>query len=588
MATPALKQYDIGPPAEDGLRLHLNEFRFPHHPLLVSAVSNYIADLSPAQLLSQYATGTDPELLRVLADWLGVGDPACIAVSAGSDESLRAAIDTTSLRGQDALVVGVPTYTHFTQFAKLKGLRMVEYSLGLDTTPATQMKLLELYSADLADGALVYLGSPNNPTGGVWSEVQVATLAGKYPKSTFLVDEAYTEFAGAATADPGEYHDGRVLMNCMSVAKFAAKTPNVIVTRTFSKAFGLAALRVGYAVGHPDTIKTLNLALSPKAVGAVAAMAARTAIQHSDYYCTAAYAAILTTSEIVEKLRRAGWWIPSTPLQANYFLVYVGDAAETVATLAAKGVHVRDRSNLPGLSGFVRISAGCASDKGALADAFADMKPPEAQAIQTHYTPKDRVAELRSMLAETLGILGPSQVWLHGGSLLGMVRHRGMIPWDDDIDLAYLMEKGGDQLASARYTAEFAKRGLVLQRNRTDAYWQVGTNKPGEKISPVHIDIFPFREVRMGDGKYKFINVDERFSNEAPTCDQAHCNIQFTHTELFPLRRTHFYNLVVSVPAQAEKTLGRALGPDYMTIARVRCPEGGPALAYELTDTSPA
>jgi hypothetical protein len=115
----------------------------------------------------------------------------------------------------------------------------------------------------------------------------------------------------------------------------------------------------------------------------------------------------------------------------------------------------------------------------------------------------------------------------------------------------------------------------------------VGTNAKGQKISPVHIDIFPFIEV-VTDGRYRFVNADERFQEETPGCPQAHCNIQFWQAELFPLRRARFYNTEVAIPAEAEKVLARSLGADYMTVAKVRQGGDAPALTYELTDYSPA
>ena len=174
---------------------------------------------------------------------------------------------------------------------------------------------------------------------------------------------------------------------------------------------------------------------------------------------------------------------------------------------------------------------------------------------------------------------GGVRFWLHGGTLLGAIRHGGMIPWDCDIDVG--MDRP-DLLPGL--VGRFATEGLALQKNRTDAYWQVGTNRPGEPISPSHIDIFPFRFETATD---QYVITDPRFRDEAPDSPEAHCNIRFTEQELFPLKTIRFYGWEEHIPQQSEKVLGRALGPHYMTVARVRVP-GGPAEEYPLTDRTPA
>ena len=126
---------------------------------------------------------------------------------------------------------------------------------------------MELYADELRAGALVYIGNPNNPTGDTWTAGLVGGLAGRHPSSTFLVDEAYIEFAGVAAADKPGAEAWIAGVHKVSLAGLVKEHPNVVVTRTFSKAFGLAALRVGYVIAQPETIKQLRLILNPKALG---------------------------------------------------------------------------------------------------------------------------------------------------------------------------------------------------------------------------------------------------------------------------------------------------------------------------------
>ena len=121
---------------------------------------------------------------------------------------------------------------------------------------------------------LVYLVSPNNPTGTVWSSADVRTLATQFPQSTFIVDEAYHEFA------PEDAQSGEI----DTCARLATQFTNVVVTRTFSKAFCLASVRCGYLIAHPNTIERLRLHFNPKSVNTFAQIAAEQALYAFDSY----------------------------------------------------------------------------------------------------------------------------------------------------------------------------------------------------------------------------------------------------------------------------------------------------------------
>jgi hypothetical protein len=198
---------------------------------------------------------------------------------------------------------------------------------------------------------------------------------------------------------------------------------------------------------------------------------------------------------------------------------------------------------------------------------------------------------VKSLMKRTLALLAAAGVvvWAQGGTMLGIYRHRcglipgGMVPTDDDGDLAYV-RNGADPLAGL--VADFAAAGLALQRNRTNAYWQVGSNAAGSPLSPSHVDIFSYTLVGAGAGA-KYVLDDSRFREEDPRSPQAHCNTAYRPDELFPLSTAYrFYDLMIPMPAKSGSVLARALGDDFMQTIRVRTPHG--LVEAPLKDFTPA
>jgi histidinol-phosphate aminotransferase len=272
------------------------------------------------------------KLTQDLAEYTGV--PAeSIIVTNGSDDAL-CLLARSFLRAGVEVLVPVPTYTHFLVYAKGQNARVVEIA---EPDPfRTNIRHLERSIGGRT--RMVYLVSPNNPTGTMWDEEEISYLCHRHPHVLFVVDEAYYEFSGK------------------SVIGLTQTYTNLAVTRTFSKAFGLAAFRVGYLAAAPGVCEQLWRLHNPKSVnmmGQVAASAALEDLDHLNNYVDEVRAAVV---DFVDEMRGLGFEARETP--ANYAVLRVPDPAALLSELEERNVYIRNRSHMPRMQGMVRITVG--------------------------------------------------------------------------------------------------------------------------------------------------------------------------------------------------------------------------------------
>jgi histidinol-phosphate aminotransferase len=192
-----------------------------------------------------------------------------------------------------------------------------------------------------ASTRVVFLTNPNNPTGGLIPRTALRTIADRAPHAIVFIDEAYADFSGATVLDdPG----------------FADLT-NVIVGRTFAKAFGLAGVRAGALVGHPATIEEIRRVLPPYTLNAFAVAALGAAIEdvaYVEWYRRQVEHSKELMYESFDRLDVKHW-----KSAGNFVLIRLGeDAPAIIGKLARLGIVVRDRSSDPACAGCVRVAAG--------------------------------------------------------------------------------------------------------------------------------------------------------------------------------------------------------------------------------------
>lgn len=324
--------YDKPPELYDGLRLHSNENTGGCSPRVLEA----LAKLTPEQL------GFYPPYAAAVAEcaaYFGV-DADRVMLTNGLDEGIMALAVTTLQRpvGGPVLeaIVPEPAFEIFRFDTAVAGGRLVQvmprqnFSFPLDevlaaVTPATR---------------LVFLTNPNNPTGISMPMDAIRTIARAVPPEAIVfVDEAYAEFAGRTfIPELGSF-------------------PNVVVGRTFSKAFGLAGIRIGCLIGRPAALDSIRLAVPVYSVNIAAVVAMRAALgdrAHMEGYLRQVAESKALLYAACERMEVAHW-----KSDANFVLLRVGDrAGELVLAAAAQGVYIRNRSAEPGCAGCIRVATG--------------------------------------------------------------------------------------------------------------------------------------------------------------------------------------------------------------------------------------
>jgi histidinol-phosphate aminotransferase len=272
-----------------------------------------------------------------------------ILLGHGSNEVVLSAALAT-LRKGSRLVVPSPSFPVFERVAKVCEARITRVPL----TPDLEFPVERLvHEASRASTRLVLLASPNNPTGSVLHPDDVARVAGS-TDALVVVDEAYTEFATRSH---------RPLLDRLG---------NLVVMRTFSKAFALAAMRLGWAMGRPEVIARLEAATLPFSIDLFAQIAAEELLDRPGEVREAAR----EIRREREKVRRALAELDGVrtfPSEANFLLVRFPDGGRAWRGLLRRGILVRDVSAHPALGNCLRITVGLPRENAALVRAVKEI-----------------------------------------------------------------------------------------------------------------------------------------------------------------------------------------------------------------------
>lgn len=298
----------------DAIKLASNELPFGPLPSVAGAISGGI------EHIHLYADHGASALRHDLAEALGV-DVAQVTVGAGSAGILQQICLSYCDRG-DEVAMCWPSFEAYPVFAMLVEAEQVRVPLRDETFD------LPALAAAVTDATkVVFVTNPNNPTGTVVGTDEIRAFLAQIPSTCLVVlDEAYNEFV-----DDPRVTDSTLLL---------ADNPNVVITRTFSKAHGLAGLRIGYAIGHSDVIAMIDRTLVPFAVNELAQRAARASIAAVDEMRVRVDDVVSERTRTHRAVRARGWTAPEP--QGNFVWLPVTDvAADLGLELERRGVVTR-------------------------------------------------------------------------------------------------------------------------------------------------------------------------------------------------------------------------------------------------------
>jgi histidinol-phosphate aminotransferase len=323
------------------LRLDFNESTAGCSPQVLDALRASLHSESLA-VYPEYG-----ESMRVLAGFFGVAESELLLTN-GTDEAIQLLVNAY-VDDRDEVILLRPSYAMYRFYSELAGAAIAEIDYRKTDL---SFPMDELLRSIRPETRAVILANPNNPTGTALDLNGIKEVVQKAAHAAVLIDEAYYDFCGI-TALP-----------------LLRQYPNLFVGRTFSKAHGLAALRIGCVFSNEDNIRLLHKAQSPYSVNALAAVAARAAVEDTSHVRSYVAEVLRARDLLCAGLDELG--IPYFPSRANFILMNVGRRAREIRdSLRERGILVRDRSYE--LDGCVRVTVGTCAEMARLLDELKEL-----------------------------------------------------------------------------------------------------------------------------------------------------------------------------------------------------------------------
>ena len=321
-----LKEYHPPLGNREGLRLDFNENTAGCSPRVLERLRQI-----DGEDLARYPVRDRGEL--AVAQHFGL-PPEEVLLTNGTDEAIHLVCETYLGEGDEALIV-VPTFAMFEIYAAQTGAKVISIPAGTNFQFPTETVIEAITSRT----RFIAVANPNNPTGTFVPVQDLIRIAQAASDAAVLIDEAYFHFAGETAAPKWR------------------EIPNLFVSRTFSKVYGMAGLRIGLLMGNIEQMKMLRRASSPYNLNSVALACLSDALADEQYVSNYVSQCLDGRRELEAEL--AAWNVKYWPSRANFVLMYLGENCKSfIKEMRQRGILVRDRSADYGCKDCVRITVG--------------------------------------------------------------------------------------------------------------------------------------------------------------------------------------------------------------------------------------
>lgn len=317
---------------EEGvLKLDWNESTIPPSPKVKESIEKFLKSGN----MHWYPDVNNSIFLNELVKYNGL--PLENIQYFASSDSLHEYIVRAFIEPGDRIAIVAPTYDNFRAVVESNGA-LTEY-YHLDKNFRLTQDNFESY-LDLYQPKIAYICNPNNPTGTIYDKEFLELIISRFQNVLFIIDEAYYEFVGSSSKDLVLDYD------------------NLIISRTFSKAFGLASFRVGYALSSQHNIKMLSKVRNPKNISTFSQIAAISVLQDLEYMRN--YVNQVNDAKAMFSRGLSDIGIKSSGQGGNFLLLHidVSKKYEFINYLEKRNVFVRDYGHVIGMEGYVRITIG--------------------------------------------------------------------------------------------------------------------------------------------------------------------------------------------------------------------------------------
>lgn len=308
------------------IKLDWNECNLPFDKEYLGKLRESISSVN----LSEYPNINNKKLIGKLSNYCNV-NPKNIQIFNGSDSALHY-IFATFLNPETKVLMFYPTYSQVENYIHL-------YTNNLNYSYITDLfGIHEYHFNDIEDNDVVYITNPNNPTGKIINPIVIESLLMRFPNKLFVIDEAYYEFSNKT---------------CVGMV---TKYNNLIVIRTFSKAFSLASIRLGYICTNINNINEIDKIRNTKEVNSFAQSLGLTALENINYIKDRISIINNNKERFTNQLEKLN--IEFIDSMSNFVLIRVVNSTELINKLTNKNILIRDRSSFKGLENCVRITIG--------------------------------------------------------------------------------------------------------------------------------------------------------------------------------------------------------------------------------------